>query len=67
MGPSGSGKSTLLNLICGLDQPTSGSIKLEALSWPPIDDDPAHAFAGKNWNDFPDVQSASPLSPRPKK
>ena len=24
MGPSGSGKSTLLNLICGLDEPTSG-------------------------------------------
>ena len=24
MGPSGSGKSTLLNLVCGLDEPTSG-------------------------------------------
>jgi ABC-type lipoprotein export system ATPase subunit len=28
-GPSGSGKSTLLNLICGLDQPTTGSILIE--------------------------------------
>ena len=39
MGPSGSGKSTLLNLICGLDQPTSGSIKLEGIELAALDDD----------------------------
>src|SRR6201998_2741696 len=39
MGPSGSGKSTLLNLICGLDQPTSGSIRLEGVELEVLDDD----------------------------
>jgi putative ABC transport system ATP-binding protein len=39
MGPSGSGKSTLLNLICGLDEPTTGSIKLEGVELASLDDD----------------------------
>ncbi len=39
MGPSGSGKSTLLNLICGLDEPTSGSLKVEGAELSGMTDD----------------------------
>src|SRR5664279_3618675 len=39
MGPSGSGKSTLLNLICGLDEPTSGSVKVDGLELANLTDD----------------------------
>jgi putative ABC transport system ATP-binding protein len=39
MGPSGSGKSTLLNLICGLDEPTSGSVKVEGVELSGLTDD----------------------------
>src|ERR1039457_899481 len=39
MGPSGSGKSTLLNLICGLDQPTSGSVRFEGAELSQLSDD----------------------------
>jgi putative ABC transport system ATP-binding protein len=40
MGPSGSGKSTLLNLICGLDQPTTGSVKVDGVELSGLTDDP---------------------------
>lgn len=39
MGPSGSGKSTLLHLICGLDEPTSGSVKIAGVDLSRLDDD----------------------------
>src|ERR1700685_885681 len=39
MGPSGSGKSTLLNLVCGLDVPTSGSVKVEGVELSGLTDD----------------------------
>lgn len=39
MGPSGSGKSTLLNLICGLDEPTSGTISIDGVEIAALDDD----------------------------
>jgi len=39
MGPSGSGKSTLLNLICGLDEPTAGAVKIDGANIASLDDD----------------------------
>ena len=39
MGPSGSGKSTLLNLICGLDEATSGVVEFEGVDMSKLDDD----------------------------
>ena len=39
MGPSGSGKSTMLNLICGLDEPSRGSVRIDGVDLTKLDDD----------------------------
>jgi putative ABC transport system ATP-binding protein len=39
MGPSGSGKSTFLNLVCGLDEPSTGSIKIDGIELSQLNDD----------------------------
>jgi putative ABC transport system ATP-binding protein len=39
MGQSGSGKSTLLNLIGGLDQPTTGSVRVDGVELASLRDD----------------------------
>jgi len=39
MGPSGSGKSSLLNLICGLDDPTTGTVSVAGVDLSELNDD----------------------------
>lgn len=39
MGPSGCGKTTLLNCVSGIDDPTSGSVRIEGTELGSMDDD----------------------------
>lgn len=39
IGPSGSGKSTLLHIACGLDEPTSGAVRIDGVNLSVLEDD----------------------------
>jgi putative ABC transport system ATP-binding protein len=48
IGPSGSGKSTLLALCAGLDQPTSGFVRIAGDDLAPLDEDGRAAVRGRH-------------------
>jgi putative ABC transport system ATP-binding protein len=48
MGPSGSGKSTLLNLIAGIDNPDSGSVRVGGIDITTLDEAQLAAWRARN-------------------
>ncbi|GKV56121.1 ABC transporter ATP-binding protein [Sporosarcina sp. NCCP-2222] len=48
MGPSGAGKTTLLNIIATIDQPTSGSIRIDGTEITGMRDEPLSEFRRSN-------------------
>ncbi|MBK1858167.1 ABC transporter ATP-binding protein [Cerasicoccus arenae] len=48
VGPSGCGKTTLLGLCAGLDNPSSGSIKLQGVAWDSMTEDGRAAYRNRH-------------------
>jgi putative ABC transport system ATP-binding protein len=48
VGKSGSGKSTLLNLICGIDHPTNGQVRIDGITLESLGESELSRWRGRN-------------------